>query len=316
MQLAMDRPDDARQAFQRALNLEARFPAARKGLQEAVARLSAHATDPQTAMASARPAAAQPLQAAEAVAQSTPVARVEPEPEQPIEPRPQRTLEPNPLAATPAPTTRPAGTVARTALASRDEAATPRKRLALDPAATAAWLSPETFHMQPVVCSGLDLASVPVGSHQPSMPDPAAVGKLLRLIDNPFVPVTAGLLTTGPHEQTTAAATVDSVAAPADPAGRHAAERTDRRISPTLRTAILARLTLPASQEPASVVDLDLTSLRWATWMDGMEALQTDVTELEGKALAAVMSDWLRVLNELKTVTTIPYGLTARADDI
>ncbi len=336
MQLAADRPADARDSFQQALHFQEEFPAAREGLDQALARLTQEpaappATDP-VAAAPVKPGA---------------LARVEPDPRTLLDAdapadltvRAEDAAADANLAA--APSTRPAASVnGQTALAhagqvdisdtSKDaraiasdadthagtvneparNVATPRwSRVDLDPTQATAWLARESFRMNPPLCGGLDLSTAAPAASDVQDEQVSAPLAVASPGFDPLRPVTPAV------PQPVAVAAAPDLQATEATSRACADLLSDDPDLAAIRLAIVTYLTLPAAQTPASVADLDLMSLRWASWTEGMAALSADITHMHGRALNNLMAKWLRVINELKTVTETPYyGMTAWAD--
>ncbi len=285
MQLAAGRAAEARGSFQRALQLQANFEPARKGLAESQARLAqAQAVAPQ-ATASAAPAKSAVPEPAKATVAAAPEAAA------PAAPAPPRATTGLAAAVEPAPPGPPqavkAGPTTRPIVGVDDEPA-----LANAPAG----LLPEMISdcLEIVLAPAIELPTPQAFACMRPVSFVDEAGQAIRwrmsaaqaARDLP----TAAAATVPPEDPLMQAVVCYATSRDADAAG-----------------------SLDAAD---SVADLDLASLRWAAWTDAVACLDADVAHLGGQELQVVLSKWLSALNELEAVTPTVYGATAYADDM
>ncbi len=320
MQLAAGRPVEARASFERALSLQADFPAASKGLAESLARLPQLPAAPVVAPVPGPAGPSPTIAPAAELASSAP----------PVAP-PANPAEPAQGQARAGPATRPIVGVDDepvTALAPADKAR-------VEPVAFHA-VVPEvaTFQLPgaclayagPVVLAdeAVPAADPPDGAAAVNVPpEPADCHDAVLDVATFHWPPN-GLAWAAPtalSDQGSPAADAGIASTP-QPAGQHPGRGDPADESAILRAIVCyvtsreADVPGAGADTPTSVADFDLVSLRWAVWTDGMGCMGVDVATLSSDALQAVLAKWLCALNELDSVTSVMYSATAYADDM
>lgn len=281
MQLAAGRAEQARSSFEQALKVRTEFPAARRGLDQATARLAlAPATQPALVAGTAQAARAPSTRPSAAIAEAsraeqTTVAT-------PVAP-PQ--TSPAPPAADSLAASTPAdgeGVASDAGTADKDTARAEAYAPNEDPAQTCAANNEPASVAGQSGAQGLLTGAVPL-----------AAGSML-----------AGCEGTGWIDPAIALLAPDLAAWPNQ---THAsAEDQILRMASDLATRDLCR---PAP----SVADMDLVSLQWFAWRQATETLQVDVQSLPEHRLVQVMRKWLMALEQLQDLARPAYPAVAMA---
>ena len=341
MQLAANRPVEARSSFEKALSLHADFPAASKGLSESLARLAQLPASPPV------PPAAEPDGSAAAVTPRVvpagPPPDVSPVAAQvgsapPVAPPAEKAEQASSFPvvaqeqARAAPATRPIVGVDDEPVIVRGDADTGSP----GPAAGDNPLPEILTFPLPGDCLANVLPAAPAEAEVPaadplaSSGAPGLVSQALTTFASPLwdvptfrLPDSCPPYAEPPVHADDAVCAADASGVAVGPRQPDALAQDDPSDEAAILRAIVCHVTsrsattpTPAAVPAATVADFDLVSLRWAVWTEGMECLHVDVTALTNNELQAVLAKWLCAVNELDSVTSMAFDVTAYADDM